>query len=34
MSGYLAKDTGKAIIDQTAAYLQKPVNPTTLSKSK
>jgi DNA-binding NtrC family response regulator len=30
MSGYLAKDAGKAIIDQTAAYLQKPVNPTTL----
>jgi DNA-binding NtrC family response regulator len=30
MSGYLAKDAGKAIIDQTAAYLQKPVNPTAL----
>jgi DNA-binding NtrC family response regulator len=30
MSGYLAKDAGKAIIDQAAAYLQKPVNPTAL----
>jgi DNA-binding NtrC family response regulator len=30
MSGYLSKDAGKAIIDQTAAYLQKPVNPTSL----
>ena len=30
MSGYLAKDAGKAIIDQTAAYLQKPINPTSL----
>jgi two-component system, cell cycle response regulator CpdR len=30
VSGYLAKDAGKAIIDQTAAYLQKPVNPTAL----
>jgi DNA-binding NtrC family response regulator len=30
MSGYLSKDAGKAIIDQTAAFLQKPVNPTAL----
>jgi DNA-binding NtrC family response regulator len=30
MSGYPAKDAGKAIIDQTAAYLQKPINPTSL----
>jgi len=30
MSAYLSKEAGQAIIDQTAAFLQKPVNPTTL----
>jgi len=30
ISGYLPKDAGKAIIDETAAFLQKPVNPTAL----
>jgi hypothetical protein len=30
MSGYLLKDAGKAIIDQMAAFLQTPVNPTSL----
>jgi two-component system response regulator FlrC len=30
MSGYLAKDAGKAIIDGKAAYLQKPFTPTAL----
>jgi DNA-binding NtrC family response regulator len=30
MSGYLVKDAGKAIIDQTAVFLQKPINPTAL----
>jgi DNA-binding NtrC family response regulator len=30
MSGYLSKNAGRAIIDQTAVFLQKPINPTTL----
>jgi DNA-binding NtrC family response regulator len=30
MSGYLSKEAGQAIIDQTTAFLQKPVNPTAL----
>ena len=30
VSGYLAKEAGKAIIDETAAFLQKPVSPTAL----
>ena len=30
VSGYLAKDAGKAIVDETAAFLQKPVSPTAL----
>jgi DNA-binding NtrC family response regulator len=30
MSGYLSKEAGKAIVDETAAFLQKPMNPTTL----
>jgi CheY-like chemotaxis protein len=30
MSGYLAKDLGKAIIDGMSAYLQKPFTPTAL----
>jgi len=29
-SGYLSKDLGKAIIDGTAAFLQKPFTPTAL----
>jgi len=30
VSGYLAKDAGRAIIDEAAAFLQKPINPTAL----
>ena len=30
VSGYLAKDAGKAIVDEAAAFLQKPVSPTAL----
>ena len=30
MSGYLAKDAGRAITDEAAAFLQKSVNPTAL----
>ena len=30
VSGYLAKDAGRAIFDAAATFLQKPVNPTAL----